>query len=120
MIDEGKIYSPAKNTKIKPGWFISNRKNQLPFEDVKDRSTWGYEINRGIHVYSDTAVFGQLEIDPDWYMVRVKCFKKDFVAASVSSKINFRWKHYGGEAVFMKIFIPKSEIDRVLKKAEVK
>lgn len=116
-IYENEVCSPAMDIEIKPGWFISDRVKQKPLEDMCDTS---YSIYRGIHVYVDTGILGQWDFEEDSYRIKVKCYKKDFVASSTIFRNDSKWKIWGGEAVFMKIFIPKSEIDRILKKAKIK
>ena len=106
---------------IKPGWLVSNRINQGVKKNENDfdyTGLAGTHISKGIHVFFDSRSTKRLKQDDyrDTEVLRVKCYKKDFIAASVASPKDEQWEEWGGEAVFMKFFIPKSEIDRVKNK----
>ena len=88
---------------IKPGWNISNRLDKLIMRSEMNSVV----INKGMHVCTNSNILSHwLEFDK-WrkYVVRIKCFKKDFVATDGN-----------GQAVFMKYFLPKSEFDPILSK----
>ena len=106
-----------KNHIVKAGYVKSDRSSKIPFKDDSDQTDCAY-INKGIHVIINSQKVAEYLSVP-WNDVpivtaRVKCLKKDFVA---SSKLVTKTMHDGaGEAVFMKVFLPKSERDRILKK----
>jgi hypothetical protein len=114
---KGIVSSPHRDNEISPGWLISDRVEQAPFIDGMD-NVFYFAVRRGIHVYSDSLVITAAFPNEYCHSIRVKCYKKDFVAASVSSRKGVMWHANGGEAVFMKVFVPRSEIDRVLRKAK--
>ena len=108
---------------VTPGYIISNREYKSPFVDWKD--SWNDdEIHRGIHVFTDSKRVGYYKQNRfrvvSFVTVRVKCFKKDFVASSDTDRKNESWKLKGNEAVFMKIFLPKEEYEAALKRKKEK
>ena len=126
------ILFQSENNPVKPGFIISNRRIRTPLKDIGDikgkEDILGREfdeINRGIHAVVNSQAI-PLMVNSSWtpdrlVVTRVKCYKKDFVAASNSSpnkRINgsHKWSGGRGEAVFMKVFLPKTEYDRVMKK----
>ncbi len=82
---------------IKPGWIISNR----PSRDLVAGSGI---VCHGIHIHL-TKPCGRPY--PSWRLVAVEVHPRDFVAAGS-----------GEEAVFMRVFLPKREYDRAIKKGK--
>jgi len=124
MIDEDtkELVSPFQEIITKPGWVKSDRQSQEAGRDYCDE--WEeyadpsyLKIMRGIHVITDVRTADLYhENDGSYVEVEVKCYKKDFVAASTDDTQNEKeWLSWGGEAVFTKVFLPKSEHDRVIK-----
>ena len=117
------LLSPYQDSPTKPGWVKSNRDVKEAGKDKCDQFGSSYDteacltIFRGIHVIVEEGVTGLYHDDnPELVEVQVKCYKKDFVAASTSDKKDSgEWLSWGGEAVFTKVFLPKSEFDRVIK-----
>ena len=125
--DLGTVVTAVVNytTSVDAGWIKSDRQDREPGEDYYDHDPNQYhsiitrsfiDVNCGIHVISRSQTL------PDWHnriaqynqtqwnitsplcLVRVKCYKKDFVGADKE-----------GNAVFMKVFLPKTEYERILK-----
>jgi len=120
------LLSPYQDSPTKPGWVKSNRDVKEAGKDKYDEfdsnsTTSSREvaclIHRGIHVIVEEGVICLYQEDnTELVEVQVKCYKKDFVAASTSDKKDSgEWLSWGGEAVFTKVFLPKSERDRVFK-----
>jgi len=124
-IYEDAVYPPyfSSNENIKSGEIVSDRETQEAFEDDYDNEydadydaeSCGAgenlgEINRGIHVClsQDGAVkyfnyLHEVGSSTTYIIVKVKCYKKDYVAARVD------------EAVFMKVHLSRAEYKRAIK-----
>ena len=93
------VSSPCRGDKIKPGYFISSRRStQISTDDIYSGITYG------IHVFATSKAAGAWKNKAE-NVIRVKGYKKAFVATNSSSQ----------QAVFMRVFVPKSEIERVMK-----
>jgi len=106
---------------IKYGKIISTRKTQKIGDDEYDRYDEFYEdheVSRGIHVIlSSQEAHNNCEFESDtnysttnsrrFVIVRVKCYKKDFVAVSNSED---------SHAVFMKVSILRKDYRRIRQK----
>lgn len=112
---DNKLVSPYFGGVVDFGEIKSNRCTQEAGSDDRDRNNLC--VSRGIHVIhnskrispwrKDCLDFGQLPV-----VVRVKCYKEDFVAADDK-----------GEAVFMKVFLTRKEYRRarrLAKKIDIK
>ena len=124
MIDEDtkELVSPFQGIVTKPGWVKSNRTFQEAGQDYCDE--WEeyadpyLKIMRGIHVIMDSRTAGLYHEGGEEPLVEVevKCYKKDFVAASTDNTEDGKeWLTWGGEAVFTKVFLSKSKHDRAIK-----
>jgi len=99
-----KLFSPFQRYYYKPGWNKSNRKSI----DITDTDEQWETVVHGIHVYRTkrqakkniTCYYSSCNL----VIIPVVCYLKDLVAMGKDS-----------EAVFMKVFIPKSEICRITK-----
>ena len=117
-VDSGSLVSPYQDVITKSGWVKSDRIDQKAGEDAEDDITKDYiRVHRGIHVIVQEGVTDLYHEETGPFVeVMVKCYKKDFVAASTDDREDEeQWNSYGGEAVFMKVFLPKSEHDRAIK-----
>jgi len=122
--DTKELVSPFQGRVTKPGWVKSDRTIQEAGQDYCDdwESKEYYDdpylkIMRGIHVIMDSGIADLYhESDGPFVEVEVKCYKKDFVAASIdNTEDEIDWLAWGGEAVFTKVFLSKFEHDRVIK-----
>ena len=101
---KGNLESPYYLMPYQPGWNKSNRK----MVDISDKNINCMFVSRGIHVYRTkrqakeniTCYYSSCNL----VIIPVVCYLKDLIAMG---------KH--SEAVFMKVFIPKSEICRITK-----
>jgi len=102
-IVKGKIYTPYLYYEIKPGWFKSNR----IVKDLDDDEKITGSVNQGIHVFTARNAYWKLTEYwklTDLPFVKVTVYLKDLVAIGMYK-----------EAVFTKVFIPKSEICKITK-----
>ncbi len=92
--ERNKLVSPYYSNKhYNPGFVKSNRQSIK----IKD-----YKVHRGIHVYTNKERAYPL-LDSGSRLVKVKCLVKDHVAHGID------------DAVFTKVYLPKSEYLRAIK-----
>jgi hypothetical protein len=102
-IVNGQTVTPYMEADFYPGWNISDRESTKITETP---NSWDdiLEINNGIHVFTNREGARELKSFGDGdVIVKVKCLAKDFVAAG------------DNQAVFTKVFLPKTEHTRALK-----
>jgi len=109
----GKYYNIVDN------WLVSDRINQIVGKDKTDVPFFtDFLINRGIHVLSDRRIDEREMRKPtnnNFYVIKVKCFKEDFVASSFEPGLykNEILSHEEAVSIFMKVYIPQEEIDNI-------
>lgn len=91
------LKTPYQNTKIKPGWFLADKVHIRSGGD-------GKFVDNSIHVFNSLAEAEDRKVMSFDRIMKVKCYNKDFVACNNT------------DSAYKKIFIPKSEYDKCLRK----
>ena len=93
-------HSPYQYTKINAGWYKADVKQKLYLECEHTNEE---AIFKGIHVYRNRDRARRYTSQHEYY-IKVKCYKKDLVAAGDAE-----------DAVFNKIWIDKSQLRKPVK-----
>jgi len=102
---KGNLESPYYPMPYQPGWNKSNRK----MVDISDKNINCMFVSRGIHVYRNKREAGRkaakltVFYNNNYVVVPVTCYLKDLVAMGKYS-----------EAVFMKVFLKKTDHDNAI------
>jgi len=106
----GNLHSPLQGSyrRIYFGEIVSDRYSKVPFTDSCDTISG---VCRGIHVIYQSKCLPDYKTsfktwDDNPVIVRVKCYKKDFVAADLN------------EAVFMKVHLTQEGYRMAMRKAK--
>ncbi len=108
------VYTPYRNIPIKSGWFIAKPRLFVFFGPFIRWLTGKCFVNYGIHVFQKSIDRIQ-RINPpfpcitDHYQtsIKVKCYKKDLIAAG-----------YSDDVAFTKIWIEQADLDNFVSKCK--
>lgn len=98
--DGVRSYAPHRGNRINAGWY---RADSFPLRSEYDQGSSLYE---GIHIYlTKKEALMATKLASGRYVIKVKCFKKDFLAAGSTYE-------YGRKncAIFKKIWIAKVDL----------
>ena len=105
---ENTLYPIFFRKKVSPnssGFVISNRKSTI----LTDDETIRQQVDKGIHVFTSSASADNYYMNSKDAVLKVKCYKEDFVAASRSH-----------EAVFKRIQLPPNWVKKLKNSARKK